>query len=156
MTKHHLPETEIINAAPECQIISSRVLDTPVEKVFDAWADPEKLARWWGPKGFTNTFNQFDLQPGGKWSFIMHGPDKGHYPNECVFLDIVKNEKLVWNHISEPQFQIVVHFEQQPEKTKVIFRMIFESAEKCNKIKSFAVEKNQENFDRLEEVLRAG
>jgi hypothetical protein len=92
MTKHNLPENEITDAAPECQIISSRVFDMPVEKVFDAWTDHEKLVRWWGPKGFTNTFHQFDLRPGGKWSFIMHGPDKGHYPNECVFIDIVKNE----------------------------------------------------------------
>jgi uncharacterized protein YndB with AHSA1/START domain len=58
--------------------------------------DPNHLKNWWGPKGFTNTFNEFDLRPGGKWSFVMHGPDKGNYVNECEFVKIEKPKLIAW------------------------------------------------------------
>ena len=57
------------------EIVSIRVFDFPRELVFNAWTDPEHLVHWWGPKGFTNTFHEFDLRPGGIWRFVMHGPD---------------------------------------------------------------------------------
>ena len=56
---------QIMDVAADCRIISSRVVNAPVEKVFQAWTDPSHLAKWWGPAGFTNTFHQFDLRPGG-------------------------------------------------------------------------------------------
>ncbi|MCC6698771.1 MAG: SRPBCC domain-containing protein, partial [Candidatus Hydrogenedentes bacterium] len=55
----------------DCEIISTRLIDAPREKVFRAWTDPEHLARWWGPNGFTNTFHAFDMKPGGAWRFVM-------------------------------------------------------------------------------------
>lgn len=60
------------SAAPE--IVATRILDAPREVVFRAFTDPDRLAHWWGPKGFTNTFHQFDPRPGGKWRFVMCGP----------------------------------------------------------------------------------
>lgn len=80
--------TEIISATPDCEIVSSRIFHAPRGLVFSAWTDPNHLKNWWGPAGFTNTFTGFDLRPGGKWSFIMHGRDKGNYPNECEFINI--------------------------------------------------------------------
>ena len=47
----------------------------------DAFSDPVRLARWWGPAGFTNTFTICEFKPGGQWSFTMHGPDGTNYPN---------------------------------------------------------------------------
>jgi uncharacterized protein YndB with AHSA1/START domain len=107
-----------------------------------------------GAAGFTNSFNEFDLRPGGKWNFIMHGPDKGNYQNECVFLKIDKPNLIAWDRLSKPIFQVVVTFEELAAgMTKIIFKMIFNSAEECNKVKSFAPGKNEENFDRLENEL---
>jgi uncharacterized protein YndB with AHSA1/START domain len=62
-------------AADPREIASGRVIDAPRRKVFKAFADPTHLARWWGPKGFRNTFEEFDFRPGGTWRFTMHGPD---------------------------------------------------------------------------------
>jgi uncharacterized protein YndB with AHSA1/START domain len=38
----------------------------PKHLVYQAWTNPNHLKNWWGPNGFTNTFNEFDLRPGGK------------------------------------------------------------------------------------------
>jgi uncharacterized protein YndB with AHSA1/START domain len=140
---------EIADASPERTIISERVFSTPLPTVFKAWTDPQHLAKWWGPKGFTNTFDEYDLRPGGKWKFTMHGPENGHYPNECIFIDIVPNKKLLWDRISKPHFKVLVHFSEEQEGTKVVFKMIFDTAEESNKLRNFVPERNEENFDRL-------
>ena len=146
--------TEIISATPECEIVSSRIVNASRDLVYSAWTDPNHLKNWWGPAGFTNTFKEFDLRPGGKWSFIMHGPDKGNYQNECVFIKIDKPRLIACNRLSKPIFQVVVTFDELPKgKTKITFKLIFNSAEECNKVKSFAPNKNEENFDKLESEL---
>ncbi|TGN09702.1 SRPBCC family protein [Leptospira ilyithenensis] len=137
------------------EIISLRTLSFPRELVFKAWTEPERLARWWGPKDFRNTFEEFDLRPGGNWRFVMHGPNGDDYPNHCVFVEIVKPELLVFNHISPVHFfQVTASFEEvSTDKTKVIFRMMFESAEECDKSRPYIIKGNEENFDRLETEL---
>ncbi|MVO09715.1 ATPase [Flavobacterium sp. TP390] len=140
----------------ENEIYSSRILETPVEKVYQAFAQPQHLKNWWGPEGFTNTIHEFNLQPDGKWVLTMHGPEKGNYENESVFT-VVQPEKLVaWKRISQPLFNMEIHFKKIDEKSsEIAFRMIFKSVTECEKIKSFAGSKNEENFDRLErELLR--
>jgi len=153
--KYHTMTSEIISPpTPDCEIVSSRIVNAPRDIVFTAWTDPTHLKAWWGPAGFTNTFNEFDLRPGGRWRFIMHGPDKGNYPNECEFLKIERPSLIAWKRYSKPLFQVVAGFEEVPAgRTKVIFKMIFTSADECNKIKRFVVDKNEENFDRLENEL---
>jgi uncharacterized protein YndB with AHSA1/START domain len=148
-------QTEIISTSPDCEIVSTRILNEPKELVYRAWTEPEHLKNWWGPKGFTNTFHEFNLSVGGTWKFTMHGPEKGNYPNEVVFINIDKPNLIAWNRISQPIFRVVATFEEvDHSKTKLVFRMIFDSAEECAKIKKFAVDKNEENFDRLEDELK--
>lgn len=146
--------TGIFSVNADCEIVSTRIVNAPVDMVFTAWSDPYHLKNWWGPKGFTNTFKEFDLKPGGKWSFIMHGPDKGNYDNECEFIEIGKPNLIAWNRFSKPIFKVVATFEEMPgNKTRIVFRMIFNSADECDKVRGFAPDKNEENFDRLEEEL---
>jgi uncharacterized protein YndB with AHSA1/START domain len=49
--------------------------DAPVERVWQLWADPRLLERWWGPPTYPATFEAFDLAPGGKISYYMTGPE---------------------------------------------------------------------------------
>jgi uncharacterized protein YndB with AHSA1/START domain len=65
-------------------IIATRVFDAPRELVFALWTDPEHLAQWWGPNGFTTTTHTFDMRPGGAWRFVMHGPDGRDYQNRIT------------------------------------------------------------------------
>ena len=146
--------SEIISTGPDFEIVSSRIFNAPRDIVYTAWTDPNHLKNWWGPAGFTNTFNEFDLRPGGRWSFVMHGPERGNYPNECEFIKIEKPVLIAWNRISKPIFQVVATFEAiSSDRTKIVFRQIFNSANECSKVKRFAADKNEENFDRLEVEL---
>ncbi|HTG65593.1 MAG TPA: SRPBCC family protein [Flavobacterium sp.] len=147
--------TAILNTTPDCEIVSSRVVNFPIQLVFRAWSEPEHLKKWWGPDGFTNTFHEFDFRVGGKWSFIMHGPEKGNYPNECEFIKIEKPALIAWKRHSKPLFQVLITFEEiDIDKTKIVFKQLFETAKECNKLKPFVIDKNEENFDRLENELK--
>ncbi len=130
---------EIMDTSPDCEIVTTRIIRASRKFVYKAWTDLGHLKNWWGPKGFTNTFNIFDLRVGGKWSFIMHGPDKGNYPNECTFVAIREPELLAWDRQSKPLFRVEVLFDEVSEnETKVTFKQKFKTAEECNKIRAFA------------------
>ncbi len=133
------------------EINSSRVLNAPLAVVYNLFANPSHLKKWWGPKGFTNTFHEFDLRPQGKWVLTMHGPEKGNYENSSVFKTVEPFKLISWTKISQPLFDMEVAFEEITDlKTRISFRMIFATAEECEKVKPFAGPKNEENFDRLE------
>ncbi len=135
-------------------ILSSRTFEYSRELVFRAWSDPKLLATWWGPKGFTNTFYEFDQQPGGRWKFTMHGPDGHNYENDSIFREIVPDARIVFDHVCNPLFRMVATFDGPAEScTLLTWRMIFETAEVCAAVKSRVGDANEENFDRLEAVL---
>ncbi len=137
----------------EREIVTTRVVDAPRDRVFRAWTDPDQLARWWGPKGATNTFHEFDLRPGGAWRFVMHAPDGLDYQNKSLFVEIVKPERIVFTHVTGPRFTVAAGFEDAGGKTRVTFRQLFESAAQRNKVALFAIEANEQNLDRLEALL---
>ncbi|TGK29437.1 polyketide cyclase [Leptospira gomenensis] len=144
------------NEAPESdrEAVSVRIVNASKEAAFRAWTDPNHLRRWWGPKGFTNTFYEYDLKPGGNWKFTMHGPDGTDYPNHSVFVSIVPSEELVFDHISGHPFRVTTTFEEQSSgKTKITFRMLFETAEEFERSKKYVIPGNEENFDKLEAEL---
>jgi uncharacterized protein YndB with AHSA1/START domain len=145
---------EVTATSAEREIVTTRLFNAPRQVVYKAWTDPLHLKSWWGPKGFTNTFNTFDFRVGGKWNFIMHGPDKGNYVNEVTFLVIREPELLVWDRQSKPLFQVEVFFEAvSPTETNVIFKQKFNTVEECEKLRKYVPEKNEENMDRLQDEL---
>ncbi len=116
---------------PDREIVSMRTFDVPRERLFRAWTDPAHLARWWGPKGFRNTSTNSIFVPGGNWRFVMHGPDGVDYKNHSVFVEIVPPERIVFDHLSGPQFHVIALFDEIGAKTKVTYRMLFETAAVC-------------------------
>ncbi len=84
----------------ERELIITRILDAPREPVFRAWTDPAHLARWWGPKGFTNPVCEADVRPGGALRIVMRGPDGSEYPMKGVFQEVVSPERLVFTNIA--------------------------------------------------------
>ncbi|MCK7591434.1 SRPBCC family protein [Subsaxibacter sp. CAU 1640] len=136
------------------EIYSSRIIEAPVAKVYEAFANPVHLQQWWGPEGFTNTFHTFDLKPGGHWKLTMHGPEVGHYENDSVFQSIEPQKRVAWKRLSQPLFDMEVCFESiSEERTRISFRMTFATEKECEKLKKFVLPKNEENFDRLEREL---
>lgn len=150
-------QNETVFDTVDREIVSSRVIDAPQDKVFEAFRNPEILARWWGPEDFTNTFQAFEFRPGGTWEFIMHGPDGTDYPNKNVFVEIVEGQRVVFDHVFSPIFRMTITVEKagDPDKTRFGFRMLFESTKLCEQLKDLCVPANEQNFDRLEMVLAA-
>jgi len=141
-------------------ITVTRVFDAPRDLVFDAWADSKHLARWYGPSGFTITTHAMDFRPGGVWRFDMHGPNGVDYPNKITYLEIVKPERLVYDHGDQGTpgyFQTTVTFAEEGGKTKLTMRLLFPSAaERETVVKTYhAIEGANQTLDRLGELLGA-
>ncbi|MCB9846888.1 MAG: SRPBCC domain-containing protein [Phycisphaeraceae bacterium] len=133
----------------DCELGTERVIRAAPERVFDAFRDPAKLARWWGPDGFTNTFHEFDFRGGGAWRFTMHGPGGRDFPNESRFVEIEAPRRVVIEHLSNPRFVAEFEFTHDDGVTLVVFRHRFESAEMCARIAEYAKDANKQNLDRL-------
>ncbi|WP_343071324.1 SRPBCC family protein [Brevibacillus choshinensis] len=139
--------------ADNLEILTQRVFDTPRNLVYQAWTQPELLAQWWGPTGFTNTFHTFDLRPGGIWEFTMHGPNGAAYPNRSVFRKI-SPECIELRHDSKPHFILTAMFDEVDGGTKLTFRQTFETEVEYNKLKPICEEANEQNLDRLGALLK--
>jgi hypothetical protein len=135
---------------------NERILSASPSEVFDAHRDPKRLARWWGPVGFTNTFSTFEFVPGGKWSFIMHGPDGKDYPNESVFGVIVDNAHIRIDHVCEPRFVLDIHLHPHGTGTRVEWLADFENKAFAKSMESFLMSANEQNLDRLEAEVARG
>lgn len=136
------------------EVRTTRVFAVQRERVFAAWTDPGVLARWWGPRGFTNTFHRFELRPGGIWEFTMHGPDGAAFNNTCVFQRIEPFAFLEFDHLKEMHFyKAMVRFTEVTGGTEVDWTMRFDTAEELAPIRSFIQQANEENMDRLEALL---
>jgi len=129
---------------------TERLIEAPRSTVYAAFSDPARLARWWGPNGFSSTFEQFDLRRGGRWKLTMHGPDGTDYPNESVFVDVVPDERVVIEHLSTHHFVLTITFTATGGSTLVGWRQVFDSIEHYERIADFVSRANEENLDRLE------
>ena len=84
----------------ERELTLTRVFEAPRALVFKAWTEPQRLQRWWGPKGFTNPVCEMDVRPGGAIRIVMRAPDGSEYPMTGVFREIVPPERLVFTNIA--------------------------------------------------------
>jgi len=141
-------------ASDGTEITSTRVFAAPREVLFDLFADPEHLAHWWGPEGFTNTFEQFDFEPGGAWRFTMHGPDGTDYPNAKDFVEIERPERIVFDHVQDGHaFRMTMTYETEGNHTtRLTWHMAF-AAPLADDIRDFITNANEQNFDRLQEYV---
>jgi uncharacterized protein YndB with AHSA1/START domain len=131
-----------------------RVFEASRDLVFDAWTKEEHLSKWWGPNGFTLSFQKFDMNPGGTWEFIMHSPDGVDYPNTNIYVEVVRPERIVFRHAVFPHFMATALFEDLGGKTKLTYTTVFdENAAVFDKVKQYAVPGAEQTMDRLEELL---
>jgi len=135
------------------EFVHSRLIEAPPERVFRAFSEPERLARWWGPSGFSSSFEVFEPRPGGRWIFVMHGPDGTDYPNESVFREVTPR-RIVFDHMSGHHFEMTITLADQGGRTLVGWRQLFDTAAERERIAQFVIPANEQNLDRLEaEVL---
>lgn len=146
---------ELVEDTSEREMKITRVVDAPRELLWKIWTDPEHIKEWWGPNGFTNTIHQFNLAPGGEWLLTMHGPDGTDYPNHIRFVEIIRNERLIYDH-GQPedggQFRTFVHFTDEGNKTRITMKGVFKTVEYKNLVveKYGALEGQKEHIARME------
>lgn len=121
---------------------------SPAE-VFAAMRDPVRVARWWGPAGFSSTMHQFEFKPGGRWILTMHGPDGKDYPNESRFARIEVDRALEIEHLSGHHFVLTIELERRGESTEVRWRQTFDTVEEFDRVAPFIATANEQNLERL-------
>ena len=148
-----------VAAKDEPTIVVTRLVDAPRELVWQAWTEPHHIAQWWGPNGFTNTIHAMEVKPGGVWRFIMHGPDGTDWPNKIVYREVVRPERLVYDHSGEGandphRFHVTVTFTDKNGITEIVMVSLFPSLEARNAVLKFgALEGGGQTLDRLAAYL---
>lgn len=138
---------------PNSVVRTERMFSFPPRKVFAAFEQPDQLAKWWGPKDFTNTFEQFEFKPGGLWVFVMHGPKGANYPNESVFWEIQPDCRIVIEHVVKPWYRLTVTMTPRGDQTHLAWDQESESPEVAAKMRPLSATANEQNLDRLQAVL---
>ena len=126
-----------------------RLIPTTPAAVFDAFRDPTRLARWWGPAGFSNRFETFEFEVGGQWVFDMIGPDGTVYPNASTFTQIEPDRQVTVRHVCAPFFALSVTLEAAPGGTLVRWAQTFDDAAVAAAIAHIVEPANEQNLERL-------
>ena len=136
----------------------NQVIPASPAQVFAALQDAARVARWWGPAGFTNTIDRYEFTAGGRWLLTMHGPDGQHDPNESRFTRIVPGQLVEIEHLNGPHFVLTLELQPHPEGTQVAWRQTFDTAEHDTQLAAFVAVANEQNLERLaaEVVTGAG
>jgi uncharacterized protein YndB with AHSA1/START domain len=151
-------EKEMAEKNNSNEIRITRIYDAPIQTVWDAWTDPNQVAQWWGPRGFTLTTHSHDLKPGGGWNYTMHGPDGVDYPNKTHYLEVEEHSKLVYDHGGNddrpPLFRVTVVFSEIKGRTKMDMSMKLPTPEAAEETRKFIKKAGGDStWDRLAEYL---
>jgi uncharacterized protein YndB with AHSA1/START domain len=121
------------SAAPasDRELVLTRLIDAPREKLYRAWTEPALMKQWFAPKPYTTPVVEIDVRPGGANLIVMRGPDGVDMPNRGVYLEVVENEKLVftdafteaWQPSEKPFMTVILTFEDVGGKTRYTARV---------------------------------
>jgi uncharacterized protein YndB with AHSA1/START domain len=117
------------------EIVLSRVIAAPRERVFQAWTDPTQIVQWFGPDGFKVESLECNVRTGGRWRFVYTGPDGTRYDNRMVFLRVEAPRLIEIEHGSDKdedpaRFHVTVTFDAQSNgKTVLTMRQLFPTKE---------------------------
>ena len=112
------------------ELMLTRLIDAPPEKVYRAWTDPQLLKQWFAPMPYTTPVAELDVRPGGSAFIVMRGPDGKDLPNHGVYLEVVPNQRLVstdayvqaWQPSEKPFMTLILTFEAEGGKTRYTAR----------------------------------
>ncbi len=127
----------------------SKVIPASTAAIYAAISDPARMARWWGPAGFTNTIHDFQFRSGGSWLLTMHGPDGKDYPNESRFARIVPERLVEIEHLSGHHFVLTIELLERGAGTLVAWQQVFDTADHYRKLETFVAVANEQNLERL-------
>ncbi len=147
--------------ASDREILQSRLFEAPRELVWRAWTEPEHIAQWWGPTGFSTTTQSADVKTGGHWHHVMRGPDGTEFPNFMEYVEVRKPERLVYTNrgggkTASINFEVTTTFDEEQGGTRVTMRMVFPTAEERDYVvrEHGAIEGGKQTLARLAEHLK--
>jgi uncharacterized protein YndB with AHSA1/START domain len=132
-----MAKTAEIEPANDRELVLSRVIPAPREKLYRAWTEPELLRQWFAPAPYTTPVAELDVRAGGASRIVMRDPDGNDLPNPGCFLEVVPNERLVftdaytgeWQPSAKPFMTVILSFESVPGGTRYTARVRHWSAE---------------------------
>jgi uncharacterized protein YndB with AHSA1/START domain len=141
------------------EIVTTRLIDAPRALVYEAWTDPKHVGHWFGPDGFTTTTSSMDVRPGGRWVFVMHGPDGTDWPNVVTYQEVSPPARLVYLHGDDKEpdmFHVTMTLDDEGGKTALTMRAVFKSAAAREFVvrERGAIEGGQQTIQRLEAYVR--
>lgn len=122
--------------ASDREIVITRLIDAPIERVWRAWADTKQIVQWWGPHGFSNETSSREFKPGGMWKHTMIGPDGVRYPNAARYDEIIEKKSISYttgggregDDKGGVNFKAAVVFTAKGNKTEIAMRSVFPTA----------------------------
>lgn len=153
----------------ELEIAITRQFNAPRDKVWQAWTEPEKIEKWFGPRGFTTRVDELDFKPGGKFTYVMLDIDGNEFPSVGVFKEIVQPERIVATDefgdlpedLETPETDLhtgVINtptFEDTGDKTNITISIVHQSVEDREKHEKMGVvEGFNQQLDKLAEYLQ--
>jgi uncharacterized protein YndB with AHSA1/START domain len=136
-----------------------KTFDAPVELVWEAWTQPEHIAKWWGPKGMSINVVEHNFKVGGKWKYVMPMPNGGEFISEGAYSEIEKFKKIVTSANFRPMtegVEIHVLFEKVGEKTNFVFSVVHPTEEYCRQQEKMGFYNGWgSTFNRFEEHLKS-
>jgi uncharacterized protein YndB with AHSA1/START domain len=117
--------------ASDRELVLTRLIDASTEKLFRAWTEPALLMQWFAPLPYTTPRAELDVRPGGATLVVMRGPDGTELPNRGVYLEVVRNERLVftdayttaWEPSPKPFMTVILTFQEEGGKTRYTARV---------------------------------
>ena len=121
-------------AAPtsERELVLTRLIDAPPEKLYRAWTEPALATQWFAPLPWTTPHAEFDVRPGGANLIVMRSPEGQEFPNRGVYLEVVPNRRLVftdayaaaWEPSEKPFMTVILTFDPEGGKTRYTARVL--------------------------------
>jgi uncharacterized protein YndB with AHSA1/START domain len=119
------------DAASDRELVLTRLIDAPREKLYRAWTEPALMKQWFAPRPWTTPVMEVDVRPGGANFFVMRGPDGEESSHRGVYLEVVPNERLVftdayteaWQPSDKPFMTVILTFEVEGGKTRYTARV---------------------------------
>ena len=129
--------TSMKDTPDDRDLLISRLIAAPPERVYAAWTQPDLLKQWFAPLPVTTPVVELDVRPGGSSLIVMRLPDGTELPNRGVYLEVVPNRRLVvtdayteaWKPAPKAFVTIIVTFEDEGGKTRYTARVRHWSAE---------------------------
>lgn len=134
-----MPQATESSETGQRELVLTRLIDAPREKLFRCWTEPALIVRWFTPPPWKTVRAEMDVRAGGASCIVMQGPDGTEMPNRGVYLEVVRNERIVftdayttaWQPSAKPFFTGVLTFEDEDGKTRYTARARHWTVEDC-------------------------